>query len=182
MWRNTREGWGWLSIILHWLVALAVVGMFGFGLWMTELDYYHPWYHKGPDLHRSIGVLLFIVVGLRLIWRLLNPLPRPEPGLRRWEVIASTLVHWLLYLLLFATMTAGYLMSTAKGDPVSVFGWFELPATVTSLPEQEDLAGEVHEWLAWSIIVLASLHALAALKHHFIDRDATLRRMLRARR
>lgn len=177
-WRNTQTDYGWPSIILHWLIALAVIGMFGFGLWMTGLDYYHPWYHEAPELHKAIGILLFGVVGLRLVWRLLNPTPRPEPGLRRWEVVASGLVHWLLYLLLFATMIFGYLMSTAAGDPVSVFGLFEVPPSYTGLPDQEETAGLIHEWLAWTIIILAGLHALAALKHHFLDRNRTLRRML----
>ena len=75
-------------------------------------------------------------------------------------------------------MFSGYLISTADGRGVSVFGLFEVPASLTGIPDQEDVAGVLHEWLAWGLIILAGLHALAAIKHHFIDRDATLSRML----
>jgi cytochrome b561 len=75
-------------------------------------------------------------------------------------------------------MLSGYLISTADGRGLEVFDWFSVPATLSGLDRQEDIAGEVHLYLAWTVIVLAALHALAALKHHFIDRDPTLMRML----
>jgi len=85
----------------------------------------------------------------------------------------------LLYLLLLAIVLSGYLISTAKGQGISVFGWFELPALITDLPQQADIAGKAHYWLAMILLGCIALHALGALKHHFIDRDSTLRRMLR---
>lgn len=176
MWRNTPQRYGWISINLHWLAAIVIIGMFSLGLWMTELGYYHPWYHKAPELHKAIGVLLFIVIGLRLLWRVFNPAPMPVAGVRRWEARLSGLVHWLLYILLFATMSAGYLFATAAGDGISVFGWFSVPALFA--PLDETTVGTIHEWLAWSVIIVASLHALAAIKHHFIDKNAVLKRML----
>ncbi|MGM0562867.1 MAG: cytochrome b [Pseudomonadota bacterium] len=178
--KNTRNAYGWIAIALHWLVAIAVIGLFALGLWMTGLSYYHEWYHPAPNIHKSIGILLFIALTVRLLWKLFNPAPQPEPTLKTWEVVASTAAHWGLYLLLFALMISGYLISTAKGDAISVFGLFNVPATLTG-EGQADLAGEIHYWLAWSVIGLASVHALAALKHHFIDRDATLLRMLRSK-
>jgi cytochrome b561 len=75
-------------------------------------------------------------------------------------------------------MIAGYLISTADGKGIIVFDLFEVPALYTGIPNQEDLAGLVHEYLAWTLVVFAGLHALAALKHHYIDRDVTLLRML----
>ncbi len=77
-----------------------------------------------------------------------------------------------------AVIVAGYLISTADGEPISVFGWFSVPATLSGLPDQADVAGEIHLYLAWALVVFAVLHALAALKHHFVDRDPTLKRML----
>jgi len=106
--------------------------------------------------------------------------PPPEP-LRSYSPavrFAAVFVHWLLYSLLIALLLSGYLISTADGKPVSVFGWFSLPASFSGAGEQADLAGNIHLWLAWSIVVLSVLHGLAALKHHFIDRDITLKRML----
>lgn len=178
MWRNTESGYGAVSIVLHWSVAAAVFGLFGLGLWMVELTYYDDWYNRAPDIHRGIGVLLFLALGARLLWRLIDPPPRPEPGLSRLELRASAIVHVLLYVLLFATLLSGYLISTAKGQPIDVFGLFSLPATLSGLPNQAETAGDFHLGLAIALISLTGLHALAALKHHVLDRDRTLTRML----
>jgi len=177
-WRNTATAYGLLSIGMHWLVALAVFGLFGLGLWMVGLDYYSSWRHTAPELHKGIGLGLFALMLLRLLWRLVSPPPAPLSSYSRLTRLGATLGHSALYLALFAVMLAGYLISTADGRGISVFGWFEVPASITSMPEQEDVAGAVHFYLAWGLVILAGLHGLAALKHHFIDRDATLRRML----
>lgn len=178
MLRNTQDSYGLIAIALHWLVALAVFGLFGLGLWMTGLDYYNPWYHRAPELHKALGVLLFLILVLRLAWRILNPRPRPEPSLLPWERRASAVAHALLYVLPFAVTLAGYLIPTADGRPIDVFGLFAVPATLTGLPEQADRAGDIHLALAIALVALAGVHALGALKHHFIDRDRTLLRML----
>lgn len=176
-WRNSARRYGLLSILLHWGVALAVFGLFGLGLWMVGLDYYSAWYRRAPELHKGIGILLFVTMLLRLGWRLLSPPPAAPASHTALTRRASTLAHGLLYLGLFALMLSGYLISTADGRAIEVFGWFAVPATLSGLPNQEDVAGVVHRWLAWGLLGLAVLHALAALKHHFIDRDATLVRM-----
>lgn len=176
-WRNSARRYGLFSILLHWGVALAVFGLFGLGLWMAELDLFDPWYRRAPALHQSVGVLLGLLVLLRLFWRLLSPPPAPlgaSAAARR----AAALIHGLLYLGLGGVLLAGYLLATAEGRGIAVFGWFQLPAMLSGLARQEEFAGLVHRWLAWALVGLAVLHALAALKHHFVDRDATLRRML----
>jgi len=176
--KNTPNRYGWLSIALHWSMALAVIGMFALGLWMRELSYYDPWYKDGPALHKSIGIVLFGLLIVRTVWRNVNMRPNDDPALKVWERISAHLTHIALYVLMFALMIAGYLISTADGRAIEVFGWFSVPATLHDLPEQEDIAGEIHEILAWCLILLASVHALAALKHHFINRDSTLLKML----
>lgn len=178
MLKNTSTDYGLIAIALHWLVTLVVIGLFILGLWMTGLDYYDPWYQRAPDLHRSIGMLLFIVMAFRLAWRWSNTAPRPEPNHAMWERRLAGIAHGLLYALLFAVMIAGYLISSADGRPIDVFGLFDVPATLSGLENQEDIAGEIHEILAYILIGLSVLHAAAALKHHFIDRDRTLKRML----
>jgi cytochrome b561 len=177
-WRNSSQNWGWLSVIIHWLTALAVFGLFGLGLWMVELDYYSPWYRTAPNIHRSIGVLLMVLTLGRLVWRALNETPHDLPGHKVWERKAAHITHGLIYVLLFAIMFSGYLISTADGRGVSVFGWFEIPAVIHGLKNQEDIAGEIHLVLAVLLITLVVVHAAGAFKHHFIDRDRTLRRML----
>ena len=176
---NNTEGYGWISICVHWLIAAGTLGLFALGLWMTGLDYYHPWYRQAPDLHRSLGMLLALVLVFRLIWRLATPAPVPvgRPSALETHVIRG--VHWLLVLLPFVSVISGYLISTADGRALAIFDWFEIPALISGIDNLEDKAGDAHYLLAMTLIFLAAVHALAALKHHFIDHDATLRRMLR---
>lgn len=175
--RNTPSRYGGVAIVLHWLAAIAIVGLFALGYWMVDLTYYHDWYKRAPDIHRSIGLLLFGVMLLRVVWRLANPVPKPLPEHSRVEVLGAHAVHGLLYLLIFVDMVSGYLISTAGGDPISVFGWFDVPSVTGRVDRMEDLAGEVHYWATWALVILAGLHGVAALKHHMVDRDNTLRRM-----
>lgn len=177
-WKNSTNRFGVIAVALHWLVAISVFALFGLGLWMTELDYYDNWYKQGPWLHKSIGVLLFFVVIFRLCWRVLTPPPVALTSHKQWEVRIAHITHLLFYLLLLTIMVSGYLISTADNRSIEVFGWFSIPATITSIPSQEDIAGWVHLILASSLIGLALLHAAAALKHHVIDRDRTLNRIL----
>lgn len=178
MWRNSAQHYGLFSIFLHWGMALVIYGMFALGLWMVGLGYYDGWYHSAPEIHKGIGILLFAALLLRLCWRIISPPPAPlqhySPMTRR----SATLAHGLLYGLLLVLLLSGYLISTADGKPISVFGWFHVPALFNGAGIQADIAGDVHLWLAWALVMLSALHALAAVKHHFIDRDVTLKRML----
>ena len=176
--RNTSEQYGLIAVVLHWIVALALIGLFALGLWMVGLDYYSPWYRDGPWWHRSIGLMVGAVMIVRLLFRWWGPTPVPEKSLKRYERHMASITHGLLYLLVFTIVVSGYLISTADGQPIEVFNWFNLPSLISGIENQEDIAGEVHEYLAWFMIVLASVHALAALKHHFIDGDRTLLKML----
>jgi len=178
MLRNTEDSYGLIAIILHWVVALIVVFLFALGLWMVDLTYYDPWYRRAPDIHKGIGILLLPTLLLRLAWRQINPTPRPEPTLTPMERRASATAHGLLYLLLFSVMFSGYLISTADGRAIDVFGLFQVPAIPIGIPNQADIAGYIHFVLAIATISLATIHALAALKHHVIDRDRTLLRIV----
>lgn len=175
--KNTTTRFGLIAVTLHWIVALVVFGLFGLGLWMTSLDYYDTWYKQGPWLHKSIGITLFLIVMIRLGWRLFTPPPKPLSSHRSWEVKSAHVAHLLLYLLLLAIMISGYLISTADNRPIEVFDLFSIPATITSIPDQEDIAGLIHLILASSVVGLSSIHAAAALKHHFFDKDHTLKRI-----
>lgn len=175
--KNTVSTFGWVSILLHWLVALVVLGMYPLGLYIVSLGYYDPGYRIYPDWHRSIGVLLMLVLCMRLFWRWINPSPR-QLSRHRWERLGASLGHLGLYLLLVTILASGYLFSTADGRGIEVFGWFSLPAIPGLALRQEELAAEIHFYAATLLMVLIAIHALAAFKHHFIDKDATLTRML----
>lgn len=176
MLRNTPTTYGSVAILVHWLMAIAVFAMFTLGVWMRTLGYYDRWYHDAPEIHKSVGILLLLLLIFRLVWRLTNV--RPEPVGLDWERSIALLVHRSHYLLLFIVMITGYLIPTAEGVGIDVFGMFTVPATLTFSKEQADVIGAIHRYAAWSAVGLAGMHAAAALKHHFIDKDITLLRML----
>lgn len=182
MLKNTSESYGWLARFFHWLTAVLIVGLFALGLWMVDLTYYSDWYKTAPHIHRSVGLCLALLITLRIVWRFMNVQPEHLSMHKDWEIKSAHFVHWVLYLGLFSMFISGYLISTAKGQPVDVFNWFSLPAIITGddlgIKNLEDKVGEIHEILAYILIGFASLHALAAVKHHFIDKDSTLLRML----
>ncbi|WP_299734316.1 cytochrome b [uncultured Endozoicomonas sp.] len=175
--KNNNEGYGWISIAFHWLMGLTIFGLFGLGLYMVELTYYDAWYKGSLDLHKGIGILLAMAWVARLVWKLLNPAPKPL-GNKAWEHKVAHLVHGVLYLFMLSLFVSGYLISTADGRSIDVFGVFEVPASLM-MDNQEDIAGMIHWWLALSLMVLVGLHAAAAIKHHVIDKDRTLMRMLK---
>lgn len=178
MLRNTANHYGMVAIILHWLIALVVVAEFGLGLYMVTLNYYDDLYNMLPQLHESIGILLAVLLVARIFWAILNTTPEAGAGVSHWQHWLSRAVQLAMHGLLIAIVGCGYLWSTANGQPVVVFDWFSVPAIINPIAAQEDIFAFWHYWLAWWVIALAVLHAAAALKHHFIDQDQTLRRML----
>jgi len=177
MFKNQLTHYGLISILIHWLTVIIVSGLAILGLWMVDLDYYSEWYKTGPEIHRSVGVLFAMLLLFRMVWRFWSPPPGSLESHQPWERKSARIVHWILLLLMWAVIVAGYLISTADDRGIDVFGWFVVPATLTSIPDQEDLAGDIHFYLAMTLLALAFLHGLAALKHHFIDHDGTLVRM-----
>lgn len=171
--------WPSTIIFVHWISAIVVVGMFASGLWMVDLTYYSDWYKTAPHWHKSMGLLLFVVTVLRLVTRVLFTRP-PSHGSKH-EKALSKIGHGLLYALLLSLFTSGYLISTADGRGIDIFNWVSVPSLGEFFENQEDIAGEVHFYLAWSLIGLAVLHAGAALKHHFVNKDDTMKQMLRLR-
>jgi cytochrome b561 len=154
-----------------------MLGMFALGLWMVELDFYSSWYKDAPHYHKSFGLMLAAIIGLRIIWKLrqIKPMGMGKP----WEQQAARIVHFLLYTGLLSMFLTGYLISTADGRGIDIFNWMTLPSMGEWFDNQEDLAGDIHEWLAYALMALVVIHVLAALKHHFIDKDATLIRMIK---
>lgn len=178
MYKNTKQGYGLISISLHWVSALTLIALFALGYWMVDLNYYSEWYRTGPHIHKSVGLLLLLVTLFRLCWKAINDKPAPLTD-NKIEVNLGNIAHRLLYLLMLIIMISGYLISTADERGIEVFNWFTVPSIGELFNEQEDVAGIIHEYAAYTIIVLALLHAVAAIKHHFVDRDNTLTRMLK---
>ncbi|TEW54949.1 cytochrome b [Psychromonas sp. RZ22] len=174
--RQTVSGYNKVAKLLHWFSAIMVIGLFAAGYWMVDLSYYSEWYKPVPHWHKSAGLCLLILTIGRLIWKSITTSPAIEGS--PFEKKAAAAAHHLIYLLLFILFLSGYLISTADGRGIEVFNWFEVPGFGSFIENQEDIAGLVHEYTAYILIGLASLHGLAALKHHFINKDNTLKKML----
>lgn len=167
-----------LSITLHWSVAAFTIALFASGLWMVDLGYYDDWYYQAPWWHKGIGFVTALLVILRWLWTLIRLTPEDIHTTPLWQRLTAKLVHSLMNLTVIALLISGYIMVTATGDSLSIFDWFSIPALFSDKSHWVDPAGLVHLGTAYFIIALAIFHALAAIKHHFIDKDVTLKRML----
>ena len=176
---NGNNGYGWPAIAMHWVSAAAIFFLFLLGLWMVTLDYNSSFYHDAPYVHKSVGVLLMILTFFRFVGNFFNPRPEHIDGII-FDLLGLA-VHIALYVFIFSLGITGYLMATAESAPIEVFGWFEVPALFEPFDSQADLAALLHQWLAYSMMALVSIHVLGVLKHHYFDQDDTLKRMLRSR-
>lgn len=174
--KNTHSRYGSMAILLHWLLAVIIIALFASGLWMLSLDYYDPWYTSVPLYHKAVGMLVVALTLWRLVWRLFNTNPGLD-DIAGWEKRIALLVHWSFYLLVLLIGFSGYIISTADGQPIDIFGIVSVPA-MTSLPISAQLSGDLHEYLAYVMMALVLLHTAAALKHHFVDKKSTLKRIL----
>ena len=176
--RNSPQTYGWVSIFLHWGMATFLIGLYFVGDYMVELNYYNPLYHILPFWHKSIGVALGFALLFRIVWNLTNPKPKPLQNTPPLTHNLAKLGHLGLYALIIIMLISGYLISTAKGKGIEVFGWFEIPALLGVDEQRGEIAGKVHAIAGFIFISLVAVHALAALAHHFYWKDSTLTRML----
>lgn len=179
--KDSLNGFGLVSILIHWVSAALVLAAFGLGIYIVDLTYYDPGYHTLPALHISLGLILFILMVVRVVWRMVNATPEYLPA-KPAQIAAAKLVKVALYISIFLAIVSGYLITTAEGQAASLFDVIYFPALVELSPANVDLAGEIHKYLAWSIIGLVSVHTFGALFHHFAMRDATFTRMLKPAR
>jgi cytochrome b561 len=161
----------------HWIIAALIVTQFTLA-WMA--DDLPLGAHKLGLLarHKSFGMTILMLAVLRLLWRLFNRPPALPDGMSKVERLLATFTHVAFYVLLFAMPLTGWLMSSAKKYSVSWFGLFTWPNLIGKDEHNFDLLRSTHEILSWALFVLAILHILAALKHHFWNKDDVLVRML----
>ena len=178
---NTREAWGSVQKLLHWTIALAVVALATLGWVMLGMDR-SPATIRIYALHKSVGLTVLGLVLLRLGWRWSQPRPELPPTMRPWERALAGLVHFGLYAILVAMPLSGWIYNSASNFPLKWFGLFRVPALSGRNPDLAELAETAHLVLFWAPAALFMLHVAGALKHHFIDRDDVLVRMLPSRR
>lgn len=165
------------SIVLHWLIAILIVAAFAMGWYMTDLRI-SPTKLKLYSWHKWLGVTIFGLVAFRLLFRFLKGVPSYPDTMQTWEKQVANVMHAALYGLMVAVPLSGYLYTYAAGFPVVYLGLVELPPLMSPNPEWKEFLKESHELLTTAMLVLVGLHLAAALKHHFINKDGVLQRML----
>lgn len=165
------------AIALHWLVALLLVGAFCVGLYMHDLPL-SPMKLKIYSWHKWAGVTIFLLVTIRLAWRLGHRPPALPETMPRWQQVAAHGLHHALYLLMTVIPVSGWLMSSAKGFQTVWFGVLPLPDLVGKDEALGKLLETVHMGLNYLLLALVVAHVAAAVKHHLVDRDDVLARML----
>jgi cytochrome b561 len=177
---NSENRYGAVAAVLHWLMAVLLIALVALGLFMVRL----------PDVgfdtmkitlilyHKDLGMLAFALAALRLAWRVTNALPRLVENLPEWQKVVARFVHLSFYALMLALPITGWLMSSAAGFTVSFLELFDLPDLVQHDDYLFQVFAAVHKWLGYALIPLIAVHAGAALRHHFLFRDDTLRKML----
>lgn len=179
--KNTSTQYGWISIFLHWLMAVGTIATYAIGDLMVELEYYDPWYLAAPDYHKILGIMMGMFLVLRVAWTVSQEKPQPLDNHLLLNKLAQV-THYFFYLAIALLVISGYLIATAKGKGIDIAGLMEIPALLPANAERGEFAGEIHEFVAEIFILVVALHVAAALAHHFIFRDQTLLRMLRVRR
>lgn len=175
--RNTTRRWGALAQLFHWLIVALIIAQVTLASLADEL----PAGVKKLTLlarHKSVGITILMLVTARLLWRLANPTPPLPPTLKPYERRLAHFTHTMLYILLFAMPLSGWMMSSARGFPVSWFGFFQLPDLVPKSKPLYEALVTTHATLACVLGAVVVLHIAGALKHHYVLRDDVLRRML----
>ena len=173
--KNTDSHFGFITIFIHWIMAVLIIGLLVLGIYMVNLPISLQKL-KMYGWHKEYGLLALALVIARLIWRWINV--TPQLALPVLEKIAARSVHYSFYLFMFAMPITGWLITSAAGLPASFFGLVTLPNLISPNEALRPLLQEIHKWVGYGLIGTIILHASAALKHHFINRDDILKRML----
>lgn len=163
--RNTSTEYGLLAKALHWLIAAGILALIALGLADEML------------VHKSVGLLVFGLMTVRLIWRFMTPVPAHPPGVPAVQKTIATLVHWGLYLVVFAQLFAGMMATATGGRALPFFGLFSIPLPVAEDEDAHHFWEEIHEVVWIVIVVLIGVHIIGAIYNHVVLKNDVLRRM-----
>lgn len=176
-----------VAILLHWLIAALLVGMVFYGWWMEDLRYAaingdisFAYVQGAYNWHKTLGIAILLLSLARLGWRLTHPVPALPAGMKPWEKTIAKAIHIAFYAVMIGAPIGGWVTASASGLPSKLFN-SGLILPNLPVPQTEgfaELSGSVHGAAGWVILILLALHAGAALKHHLIDRDGVLARMI----
>jgi cytochrome b561 len=182
---NTQNRYGGVTQLLHWLIVALIITQWVLAE-LADAAGHDKAAHPAAALHqlallarhKSIGLTIFALALVRLVWRFVSPPPPFPATMPRWQVVGARLTHFAFYALLLLMPISGLVMSAASNYPVSYFGLFTIPNVVAPDEALKEVMKERHEMLFDILLAVAVVHVAAALKHHFVDRDNVLRRML----
>ena len=177
--KNTTTEYGAITKTFHWTTAIIVLCLLPLGFFMGDMPMGAAKL-QAFNLHKSFGVTVLALVIARICWHIYSKRPGEVETIKPWESIGAKIIHYSLYVLLLAQPLTGWLLSSAAGRSVSFFGLFKLPDLVGADKAAAKIYAERHETIGYLILILVCLHIAAALKHHFIDKDRVLARMLPA--
>ena len=169
--------YGPVAIALHWIAAGLILANLAFGLYLVGLPL-SPQKLRYFSYHKWIGVTIFLLSAGRLLWRLSHPAPQLPAAMKPWERRAAHASHALLYVLFFAAPLSGWLFSSASGFQTVYLGMLPIPDLLAKNKEVAEVLRIAHHWINYALAAVIAVHAAAALKHHFHDRDDVLARML----
>ena len=177
--KNTSTEFGSFAKWLHWVIAVGIFAMIYLGLEQAGME-------RGPEktalraTHSSIGLIVFVLMTVRLVWRLMNEVPGHPDGMPGWQRLSSTLVHWGIYAAVFTQLVSGPATTATgtRGDGlISFFNLFSFSLPLEASEESHSFWEEIHEF-SWKIVaILLIVHTLAALYNHFVAKNDVLRRM-----
>ncbi len=175
--RNDPKNYGLIAKLLHWSTALLILGHIPLGWWMRglPLSLDKVWYY---NLHKSLGITILILIVLRIVWRRISPPPPYPDTMSNFEKNAARTLHYSLYAALIAQPIIGIIHSWASGYPIVFFNSYTLPSLSILNKSFADWLSTSHFILGWGIAALIVVHIGAALKHHYLDKDFILTRML----
>jgi len=176
---DTKNSYGIITILLHWVMAVLIIGLYVLGDYMVGLSYYDEWYNSALWWHDSIGMGVLFLLLIRIAWKSSNVNPGPLKTYKPHEIVIAKIAHILFYILLIIICISGYFIATAKGAGIDFFGWFDVSAIMKLNEVQANLVGKVHEITTYMLVALFVLHVAASLNHHFFYKDITLIRMLK---
>ncbi len=175
--RDTHKKFTWPTIGLHWIIAIAMIAMLAFGLYLEGLP-------RGPEkgeligLHKSVGMLILLFALVRIVWRFLNKFPKPISPLVNWQEKLAKLTHWVLIIGTVLMPVSGIFMAIGGGHSVGVFGFEIIAGSPDKIEILSKIGHIIHGLGGKLLIVFVFLHFIGAIKHQFIDKDGTLSRML----
>ena len=174
--KNTAVEYGTLAKALHWLVAIGLFALIYLGLEQAGME-------SGDEknrirfIHASIAAITLILMTIRIVWRFMNEVPAHPDGMPGWQRMTSSVIHWGLYIAVFAQLIAGAIMNGTADRGIPIFGLFTIPVPVTENHDAHEWWEEVHEFAWKPVAALIVLHVLGALYNHFIVKNDVVRRM-----